>query len=38
MKTYIYQDEKSHKFWAVEQQRNELISTGAKSALTGKAR
>ena len=24
MKTYIYQDEKSHKFWAVEQQGNEL--------------
>ena len=22
MKTYIYQDEKSHKFWAVEQQGN----------------
>ncbi|MBI9754277.1 hypothetical protein JFK50_18340, partial [Escherichia coli] len=29
MKTYIYQDEKSHKFWAVEQQENELhISWG----------
>ena len=29
MKTYIYQDEKSHKFWAVEQQGNELnISWG----------
>jgi len=27
MKTYIYQDEKSHKFWAVEQQDNELHIT-----------
>ncbi|QEP83825.1 DUF1307 domain-containing protein [Escherichia coli] len=27
MKTYIYQDEKSHKFWAVEQQGNELHIT-----------
>ena len=24
MKTFIYQDEKSHKFWAVEQQVNEI--------------
>ncbi len=24
MKHFIYQDEKSHKFWAVEQQGNEL--------------
>ncbi|EGD4879629.1 molybdenum metabolism regulator, partial [Shigella boydii] len=24
MRHFIYQDEKSHKFWAVEQQGNEL--------------
>lgn len=29
MRHFIYQDEKSHKFWAVEQQDNELhISWG----------
>lgn len=29
MRHFIYQDEKSHKFWAVEQQGNELhISWG----------
>ncbi len=38
MKTYIYQDEKSHKFWAVEQQGNELHINWVKSVPTGKVR
>ena len=35
MKTYIYQDEKSHKFWAVEQQGNELHITWGKVGTKG---
>ncbi len=39
MRHFIYQDEKSHKFWAVEQQGNELhISWGKKLAPKGKVR
>nr|WP_247117650.1 WGR and DUF4132 domain-containing protein [Escherichia coli] len=37
MKTYIYQDEKSHKFWAVEQQRNELHITWGKVGTNGQS-
>ena len=35
MKTYIYQDEKSHKFWAVEQQENELHISWGKVGTNG---
>ena len=47
MKHFIYQDEKSHKFWAVEQQGNELhicllypvfTDVGEKLAPKGKTR
>ncbi|MGC6744912.1 WGR domain-containing protein [Escherichia coli] len=31
MRHFIYQDEKSHKFWAVEQQGNELHISWGKS-------
>ena len=37
MKTYIYQDEKSHKFWAVEQQGNELHITWGKVGSNGQS-
>ncbi len=37
MKTYIYQDEKSHKFWAVEQQRNELHINWGKVGTNGQS-
>ncbi|EEU1435119.1 WGR and DUF4132 domain-containing protein [Escherichia coli] len=37
MKTYIYQDEKSHKFWAVEQQGNELHITWGKVGTNGQS-
>ena len=35
MKTFIYQDEKSHKFWAVEQQDNELHLSWGKVGTSG---
>ncbi len=38
MRHFIYQDEKSHKFWAVEQQGNELHISWEKLAPKGKAR
>ena len=37
MKTYIYQDEKSHKFWAVEQQENELHISWGKVGTNGQS-
>ncbi|MBY7177862.1 WGR and DUF4132 domain-containing protein [Escherichia coli] len=37
MKTYIYQDEKSHKFWAVEQQDNELHISWGKIGTNGQS-
>ncbi|HCA7299570.1 TPA: WGR and DUF4132 domain-containing protein [Escherichia coli] len=37
MKTYIYQDEKSHKFWAVEQQGNELHINWGKVGSNGQS-
>ncbi|EEW3391501.1 WGR domain-containing protein, partial [Escherichia coli] len=37
MKTYIYQDEKSHKFWAVEQQGNELHINWGKVGTNGQS-
>ncbi len=37
MKTYIYQDEKSHKFWAVEQQGNELNISWGKVGTNGQS-
>ena len=37
MKTYIYQDEKSHKFWAVEQQGNELHISWGKVSTNGQS-
>lgn len=37
MKTYIYQDEKSHKFWAVEQQDNELHIRWGKVGTNGQS-
>ncbi len=37
MKTYIYQDEKSHKFWAVEQQDNELHISWGKVGTNGQS-
>ncbi|MCI5184892.1 DUF4132 domain-containing protein [Escherichia coli] len=37
MKTYIYQDEKSHKFWAVEQQGNELHISWGKVGTQGQS-
>ncbi|MBB8024834.1 WGR and DUF4132 domain-containing protein [Escherichia coli] len=37
MKTYIYQDEKSHKFWAVEQQDNELHISWGKVSTNGQS-
>ncbi|EFO2100205.1 MolR family transcriptional regulator [Escherichia coli] len=37
MKTYIYQDVKSHKFWAVEQQGNELHISWGKVGTTGQS-
>lgn len=38
MRHFIYQDEKSHKFWAVEQQGNELHISWEKLVPKGKAR
>ena len=35
MKHFIYQDEKSHKFWAVEQQGNELHVSWGKVGTNG---
>ncbi len=37
MKTYIYQNEKSHKFWAVEQQDNELHISWGKIGTNGQS-
>ncbi|MCH0694977.1 WGR and DUF4132 domain-containing protein [Escherichia coli] len=37
MKTYIYQDEKSHKFWAVELQGNELHISWGKVGTNGQS-
>lgn len=37
MRHFIYQDEKSHKFWAVEQQETSCISVGEKLVPKGKA-
>lgn len=37
MKTFIYQDEKSHKFWAVEQQDNELHLSWGKVGTNGQS-
>ncbi|EEC9780446.1 WGR and DUF4132 domain-containing protein [Escherichia coli] len=37
MKSYIYQDEKSHKFWAVEQQGNELHISWGKVGTQGQS-
>ncbi|HAX4190893.1 TPA: WGR and DUF4132 domain-containing protein [Escherichia coli] len=37
MKSYIYQDEKSHKFWAVEQQGNELHINWGKVGTNGQS-
>nr|WP_059253126.1 WGR and DUF4132 domain-containing protein [Escherichia albertii] len=37
MKIYIYQDEKSHKFWAVEQQGNELHISWGKVGTNGQS-
>jgi hypothetical protein len=38
MKTFIYQDEKSHKFWAIEQQGHRAASTLGQGWHTGRAR
>ncbi|BDZ04479.1 hypothetical protein MUTS16_55520 [Escherichia coli] len=35
MRHFIYQDEKSHKFWAVEQQGNELHVSWGKVGTNG---
>lgn len=35
MRHFIYQDEKSHKFWAVEQQGNELHISWGKVGTNG---
>ncbi|VUT01384.1 DUF4132 domain-containing protein [Klebsiella spallanzanii] len=37
MKKFIYQDEKSHKFWAVEQQNNELHLSWGKVGTNGQS-
>lgn len=37
MKHFIYQDEKSHKFWAVEQQGNELHINWGKVGTNGQS-
>ncbi|SAP94706.1 WGR domain [Klebsiella oxytoca] len=37
MKSFIYQDEKSHKFWAVEQQDNELHLSWGKVGTSGQS-
>ena len=37
MKSYIYQDEKSHKFWAVGQQGNELHISWGKVGTQGQS-
>ncbi len=37
MKRFIYQDEKSHKFWAVEQQGNELHISWGKVGTNGQS-
>ncbi|WP_434662447.1 DUF4132 domain-containing protein [Klebsiella sp. MISC125] len=37
MKTFIYQDEKSHKFWTVEQQDNELHLSWGKVGTSGQS-
>ena len=37
MKSFIYQDEKSHKFWAVEQQGNELHISWGKVGTQGQS-
>lgn len=38
MRHFIYQDEKSHKFWAVEQQGNELHISWGKVGTNGQNR
>lgn len=38
MRHFIYQDEKSHKFWAVEQQGNELHISWGKVGTQGQSR
>ncbi len=37
MRHFIYQDEKSHKFWAVEQQGNELHINWGKVGTNGQS-
>ncbi|EGO8360458.1 WGR domain-containing protein, partial [Escherichia coli] len=37
MKSFIYQDDKSHKFWAVEQQGNELHISWGKVGTNGQS-
>ena len=37
MKHFIYQDEKSHKFWTVEQQGNELHISWGKVGTKGQS-
>ena len=37
MRHFIYQDEKSHKFWAVEQQGNELHISWGKVCTKGQS-
>ncbi len=37
MRHFIYQDEKSHKFWAVEQQGNELHISWGKVGTNGQS-
>jgi predicted DNA-binding WGR domain protein len=37
MRHFIYQDEKSHKFWAVEQQGNELHISWGKVGTKGQS-
>ena len=37
MRHFIYQDEKSHKFWAVEQQGNELHVSWGKVGTNGQS-
>ena len=37
MRHFIYQDEKSHKFWAVEQQGNELHISWGKVGTQGQS-
>lgn len=37
MRHFIYQDEKSHKFWTVEQQGNELHISWGKAGTKGQS-